>query len=225
MPWDDPDLPLDDPRHQGPDEDLWLTCWKDGARHWNVFEPTAASVVLARFNLAARELNLEACRRDKIGLFRRRGGGGAVVLAPGMAVVSVAERTDHPMAQSYHFSRYSGRIVSAIETLGITGIHCRGTSDLVLGERKLVGSTLYFRGDLVFFQASLLVTADLSLIPKYLAHPSREPDYRAGRPHLSFVTTLQEIGYQGTMGQVLEALKQSFSGATDPPPAPSCTAI
>jgi len=43
---------------------------------------------------------------------------------------------------------------------------------------------------LLYYSASLLVNAQLSLVERYLRHPPREPKYRDGRSHLEFVANL-----------------------------------
>ena len=58
------------------------------------------------------------------------------------------------------------------------------------GGRKVVGCSLYMPRDFALYLASILVRPDLGDLETYLAHPSREPDYRAGRPHGDFVAGL-----------------------------------
>jgi lipoate-protein ligase A len=70
----------------------------------------------------------------------------------------------------------------------------RGVSDLCNGDRKLAGSSLRLWAGRVLYQVSVLVDVDVSLIERYLALPSRQPDYRAGRSHRDFVVTLRELG-------------------------------
>jgi lipoate-protein ligase A len=84
----------------------------------------------------------------------------------------------------------------ALLSLGIPDVVIRGLGDLCAApsqdapERKFLGSSLYVAKDVVLYQASLLRWMDLSLIPRYLGAPSREPQYRQGRDHLDFVTNL-----------------------------------
>ena len=47
--------------------------------------------------------------------------------------------------------------------------------------------------NLLFYSASILVSADVSLMERYLKHPPREPEYRKGRRHSEFVTNLATL--------------------------------
>ena len=48
---------------------------------------------------------------------------------------------------------------------------------------------------------------DLGLFERYLTYPSAVPDYRAGRSHGSFCTTLQRAGFDLGVPEVIEALR------------------
>jgi lipoate-protein ligase A len=47
--------------------------------------------------------------------------------------------------------------------------------------------------DFVLYLGSVLVNPDYPGIERYLAHPSREPEYRAGRTHRDFIAGLAEL--------------------------------
>jgi len=152
------------------------------------------AVVLGRGNRPERELNLDACRADGVPVLRRRGGGGAVVLGPGCVVVSLVRRVDRPTALGEHMGFAVGAIADGVARLGGPRLIPRGHGDLCVGERKVLGSSAFRRRDVFFYQGSLLVAFDLGLVERYLCHPSREPEYRQGRPHRAFLTTLAEEG-------------------------------
>ena len=62
--------------------------------------------------------------------------------------------------------------------------------DVAIDDLKVLGSSLYANREVALYQGSLLVDPDLDRIARYLPHPSREPDYRRGRSHAEFLTSL-----------------------------------
>jgi lipoate-protein ligase A len=176
-----------------------------------VWEPQDVVVVLGRSNTAEREAREDVCSKDGVPVLRRLGGGGTVVLGPGCLVVSLAK----PVAKAFVVGPYMGTAVRLLaETLeSETGVRIspRGTGDLCVGDRKILGSSVFRRRGLFFYQASLLVSMDLGLVDRYLRHPSREPEYRRGRSHREFLTTLREAGFARPPQDLVEGLKRELS--------------
>lgn len=48
---------------------------------------------------------------------------------------------------------------------------------------------------MVFYHAVLNIGETPEFIGRYLKHPAREPDYRIGRKHEDFVTSVRLAGY------------------------------
>lgn len=171
-------------------------------RHW---EPERVMVVLGRSNQAAKEVEEQRCQEDAIPILRRRGGGGTVVLSPGIVVISLAKRVSHMYFEEF-FHKVNSLVIAGLQTLGIAGLSQQGHSDVCLGDRKILGSCLYGGQQALFYTASLMVDNDLALIDHYLKHPSREPDYRRGRSHREFLTTLRQAYPHLTVEEVIRAL-------------------
>ncbi len=156
-------------------------------RSW---EPEQLVVVLGRGNILEKEVHHNRCRQDQVPVLRRRGGGGTVVLAPGILVISLVKR----VKQRYHFSAYFQQIntylIEALESLGIAELKQQGHSDICLGDRKILGSSMYRSREILFYSASLMVSNELYAIERYLKHPSKEPEYRRGRNHQEFLSTI-----------------------------------
>ena len=123
-------------------------------------------------------------------ILRRRGGGCAVLLDPGNVVVSAALAARGIGDNLRHFARLSRWLIDGLDRLGIHGLRQAGISDLAVGQRKVGGACIYRSRGLLFYTASLLVAPDLERMERYLRHPPREPDYRAGRRHRDFVGAL-----------------------------------
>ena len=173
-----------------------------------VEEAREVVVVLSRSRDPRCEVFLERCAADRVPVVVRPSGGGAVVLAPGIVAASVlrsaggGDRFPEP-----HFRRLCGAAAEALVACGVAGVAMRGVSDLCIGERKVAGSSIRLAGGNVLFQISVLVAPDLGLLERYLRHPSREPDYRRGRPHREFVTSLREAGFSVAPSRVAAALR------------------
>ncbi|MGE5623462.1 MAG: lipoyl protein ligase domain-containing protein [Methanocella sp.] len=168
------------------------------------------------------DVRRDNCLADGVPLVRRKGGGGAVVLGPGILVITGCFP---PVA-----GRFPENWLLAIASLVSSGLTAalaptapqpdpgppftfviRGTGDICLRTagakevRKVLGSSLYVARDVVLYQGSLLVSANLSDLPRYLGTPSRQPDYRCGRSHLDFVSNLPE-GWRLDLGRFAAAL-------------------
>jgi lipoate-protein ligase A len=147
-------------------------------------------VVLGRSSRVDRELHLERCRSDGVPVFRRRGGGCAVVLDPGNLVISLAT----PVPGFGHIDRLwrglCAWMVAGLERAGVPGVYQDGISDLVLADRKIGGAAMYRARGLVYYSTTLLLAPRVELMARYLPHPPREPDYRRGRAHEDFVGAL-----------------------------------
>lgn len=144
---------------------------------------------------------------DRVPVLRRRGGGGTVVLSPGQVVLALVTEVSSPFQNVSYFRAINHWFRLALQALGVTGVEDRGISDLALGHRKILGTSLYRRRKILFYQASLLVENDLSLFDRYLRYPSKVPDYREGRGHLDFCTNLRLAGYPLSVAEVIAGLE------------------
>jgi lipoate-protein ligase A len=159
----------------------------------DVFEPARVAVVVGRSQDIGRVTNAGLAMADGVPVHRRRGGGGAVVLGPGMLVIAASGRSAGRFDVHTPFERVQGPIREVLADFGVEP-RTAGTSDLALGARKILGSSLYQTRDRWSYQGVLLVRPDRRLFDRYLAYPDREPDYRRGRGHGAFTTSLADAG-------------------------------
>jgi lipoate-protein ligase A len=158
-------------------------------RFW---EPQTPFVVLGYANQAAREVNLEACKRDGIPVFRRCSGGGTVVQGPGCLNYSLILRMDaDPLRSITGTNKFiMERNVAALEPLLPAGAQIQGHTDLALRNLKFSGNAQRRLRNCLIFHGTFLLNFDLSLIEKLLPMPSRQPCYRENRSHADFLTNL-----------------------------------
>ena len=143
------------------------------------------------------ELFLDKCTNDGILISKRRGGGGTVLLSPGMVITIVVGHRKKNQGALQIFSRIHDGMIALLDPDASLNIQKAGISDLAINSRKISGSSLYLQQSPFFYyyQSSLMVTSDIFLINRYLAHPSREPLYRRQRPHDVFCTALRKEGH------------------------------
>ena len=187
--------------------DLLEAFYADRTARLRVYEPPGIAAVLGAAGKPDRDLKLAALAADGVPVLRRRGGGGAVVLSAGQVVLALVTEA----ASAFHNLEYArainGWFIEALAALGVAGLEQRGITDLALRGRKVLGTSIYRSRLVLFYQASLLVSNDVSLFDRYLEHPHAEPDYRQGRGHESFCTTLRAEGYDLDPQRVIAALE------------------
>lgn len=181
---------------------------REGPFVW-LWEPGEVACVLGA-GTPPTDVDLALCSASGVPVYRRRGGGGAVVLSPGNLVITACYDGGRRMFATQWIQPIAEAIAQALVAVGVAGTQVRGLGDVALSDRKLLGSSLYANRRVVLYQGSLLVDPDLDLINRLLPHPSKEPEYRAGRSHLDFVTSLARVGYAGGMDPLKEALAQSL---------------
>ena len=160
-----------------------------------VWHPDETVIVLGQSNQAETAVYIELAGQDGIPVIKRQTGGQTVILTPQMLVVSVrliSERPDNPQV---YFKRINHLIMEGLSNLGISNLVETGISDIAIGEKKILGSSIYRKRNMVFYHAVLNIAETPEFIGRYLKHPAREPDYRSGRKHEDFVTSIHLAGY------------------------------
>lgn len=156
-------------------------------------EVDSVQVVLGRVTSHFPDVNEEECLRDSVPIKRRKGGGGCVLLFPGVLIITaVYPKNGHLVPLEDFLHSVVNEIAKAIEVTSNLIVERKGMGDLCLNNKKILGSSVYSNRDFVGYYGSLIVEGDLSLIGKYLGAPSKEPEYRRGRNHLDFVTSIKE---------------------------------
>ena len=167
-------------------------------------------LVLGRSNEAESSLIAHAVDADNIQILKRPSGGEAVLLTPKMLVIALKYPLGKVAKAHDVFGIANGLIKQALSELGVQNITARGISDICIGEQKILGSAIFRKPDSVFYHAVLNVNEDVRLIDRYLKHPKREPDYRKGRSHLAFVSSLHKSGYTIDIKSLAEKIESKF---------------
>ena len=162
---------------------------------FRVYEPERRVVVLGAAGDPAADVHRDAAAAAGIDIRRRRGGGGTVLLGPGQVVVALVTEVDHLYRNREYAHAVNDWLIDALHGAGVRGIEQRGISDLAIADRKIAGTSVFRRRRILFYQASLLVNNDPAEFERFLACPRQVPEYRRGRAHAAFCTTLAAAGY------------------------------
>jgi len=187
-----------------------------GAGVLRFWEPRSGFVVVGYANHAGTEVNLAACRADGVPVLRRCSGGGTVLQGPGCLNYSLILKISEdgplngiPSANRFIMERNRATLADLLQPCSsrreeapissqpgqslltsAATVSIEGHTDLAMGGRKFSGNAQRRRKNFLLFHGTFLLGFDLSLIGKYLAMPSRQPDYRRDRAHEEFLTNV-----------------------------------
>ena len=177
-----------------------------------IYEQNSIEIVHGPSCRISEEIFVDKCEEDNVIITERRGGGGTVVLSPGMLVtIVVGEKRGKENAVDI-FRRIHDAFIPAFSEAGVTDVVHEGISDLAVNGKKVLGSSLYMGSNMPFYyyQSSLMVSNNIALLNRYLCHPPREPDYRKGRDHSQFCTTLCESGLRVSISELSKLIESSL---------------
>lgn len=172
-----------------------------------VFQPRDIQVVMGASGKPHLEVYEQELAHRGVALFKRKGGGGTVVLGPGVIVVTIHAGVGHPFRNGSYFKAINQAIIQVFKSWKALPFTQRGISDIALQGKKLVGTSIFRRKSYLLYQASILVSFDPQLIETLLRHPPREPDYRQGRSHQDFVMDLRKAGIDTPIETLMDDLR------------------
>ena len=156
-------------------------------RTWEFAQPT---VVLGRSSKVDRETDREFCDSNGIPIYRRCSGGASIVGGPGClmysVVLSIQEFPQAARIDGAH-ALVMGRVLAAVRPQ-LPEVRLQGICDLTWKNQKFSGNALRITRQHVLYHGTILYAADLHLTSKCLDFAPRQPGYREGRNHLTFIT-------------------------------------
>ena len=173
--------------------------------------PDKTYIVLGASNKADNSIVESLVVRDNISVLKRRTGGQTVMLTPKNLIISAIITDETVVKPKDVFNKFNDLIIGVIEQDHFVKFSTKGISDIALGEKKIMGSSMYRNKEKLFYHAVLNFEESPATFQKYLTHPSKEPDYRIGRSHAEFVTSLKETGYLPDMYHLKNKLTDSLS--------------
>ncbi len=176
-----------------------------------LWESPTYCVVLGRSSAAEVEVDLDACRKERVPVLRRSSGGGTILAGPGCLMYAlVLSFRDYPQLQAIDQAhQFILGNLSRILTINETTVTPIGTSDLAIRTaesapmQKFSGNAIRLKRKHILYHGTLLYDFDLQRIPRWLAAPTRTPAYRDERQHVEFVTNL-DVEREALIQKLLE---------------------
>lgn len=160
-----------------------------------VWVPDKTYIILGQRDSIESAVEEEAAIRENAIVMKRPSGGHSVVLTSETVVVSMISYSHSLTAIKPFFYDCNMKIIKALEAQGVKNLSIQGISDIVLNNRKIVGSSMYKGKDFLFFHAVINISERPDYISQFLKHPATEPEYRQKRKHNEFITSIKEQGY------------------------------
>ncbi|MFO0876314.1 MAG: lipoate--protein ligase family protein [Gemmataceae bacterium] len=157
-------------------------------RFW---EWSTLAVVLGSGGKLGEDVEDNTCTRDGVQVLRRSSGGGTVLLGQGCLCFSLVLALERDPRLSEIRSSYDAILGRIIDAFALPGLEIAGISDLILDGRKFSGNAQQRKRHHILHHGTLLYQFDLSMVPRYLRQPVRQPEYRADRAHADFIRNLE----------------------------------
>jgi len=174
---------------------------------FSVWQPNKTYLVLGQSNNAEKSLFIDKVIAENIAVLKRPSGGETVILTPKTLVISIVLTNPELKRPHQYFTVFNNLIINGLLHAGVKDVVHKGISDLAIGNKKILGSSIYHKKDKIFYHAVLNVSESIENIEKYIRHPQREPDYRKGREHGEFVTSLVKHYPDLSINIIIENLK------------------
>jgi lipoate---protein ligase len=175
-----------------------------------IWLPDQNYIVLGASNDPENSLFAENVIGENIPVYKRPSGGQSVMITPGTIVISVLLNGSEERPKEV-FNKINSWIMISLAALGIDGLSMKGISDIAIGEKKILGSSMFRKKEKIFYHAVLNVSEDPEHLERFLKHPLKEPDYRKNRRHRDFVTSVHDSGNAVSRQELIDSLKKVFT--------------
>ena len=179
---------------------------------WRLWQARSPALIIGTGQVAGLEVDLQTAAAEGVPVVRRHSGGGAVLIGPGVLNFSAC--------YAYSALPGSGTIRGALAAVlrpvcellakwKLT-VLTEGLSDLALqrdGIKRKIGGNSQARKRLsVLVHGTLLADPEWPLVARLLPYPSAAPEYRLGRGHRDFLTSLRENAAPYALDSLTEEL-------------------
>ena len=161
-----------------------------------VWIPDKECIVLGLSQKIEKECLVEHLNETSIPIYKRKGGGGAVLLSPEVICYAIKIKRASLSGCTYNIPELftiGNQVLQQIlaRHFKIQTKH-QGISDICIKDKKIMGSSLYLSKYFALYYSSIIFHSLSDKISYYLSHPSKEPDYRLNREHKNFISSLDQ---------------------------------
>lgn len=186
---------------------------QDETYRYLVWQPQQTYIVLGRSNNCPQDVVfVEEAHKNKVKICQRATGGQSVVLSPKMLVVSISQ-TQEDRTSKEHFYCYNQKIILALKQLKVRDLGQKGISDITIKNKKIAGTAMYRNRHKIFYHAVINIGEDLDIFERYLRYPPKTPDYRQGRSHKEFITSLVVEGYTIDLEIIQKSIEEQLGNS------------
>jgi len=178
-----------------------------GREALSLVSPATAYVCIGFHQDAEQEVDLNYCSANRIPVFRRDLGGGAVYLDGDQLFYQLILRKDNPEVprrKEAFYEKFLQPVINVYRKIGIPAEY-KPINDLIAGGRKISGTGAAEMGDCIVFVGNLIVDFNYEMMSRVLKVPDekfRDKVHQTLRDNLS--TIRRELG-EKQAGQWSEA--------------------
>jgi len=162
-----------------------------------LLSPATPYVCIGRHQDVDLEVDLDFCRANKIPVFRREVGGGAVYLDGEQYFFQLILRRDHPLVtpdKETFYRRFLDPVIKVYRRIGLPAEY-KPVNDVIARNRKISGTGVAEIGDCLVFVGNLIYDFDYETMSRVLKIPDekfRDKVHKTMQENLS--TIRRELG-------------------------------
>jgi lipoate-protein ligase A len=159
--------------------------------------PASPYVCIGYHQDAAREVDMDFCRANRIPVFRREVGGGAVYLDGDQLFFQLVLRKENPAiprAKEAFYRKFLGPVVDVYRKIGISAEY-KPINDVIAGSRKISGTGVGEMADCIVFVGNLILDFNFDMMCRILRVPDEKFRDKIHKTLTANLTTIrQELG-------------------------------
>ncbi|MFW6282903.1 MAG: lipoate--protein ligase family protein [Minisyncoccales bacterium] len=171
------------------------------------------AVAIGYFQAIKKVVDIEACKRDKVEIFRRMTGGGAVYKDPtGEFNYSLIIKESAPGIPKNIMQSYRAIEQGIIEGLNILGLKAKvaGINDIVVNQKKISGNAQTRKRGVILQHGTLLLDFNIEKMATYLKIPKEKLSDKGIKNIKERVGTITEYLPNISLDDIEKALIKGF---------------